>query len=148
MARRRNATGVQLGEQVARAMILQGAAWVFAEHGVRAAKVEHLLEASGVSRRTFYRLYQSKEGALMALYRLGTDGLIAACKLAVREEKQPLRKLERCIDVHLRNAQQLGRLVYVLGGEAQRLESPLHARRMEVQETIVGLMAAHAPPHD
>jgi len=147
MARPRNATGIQLGEQVARGLIVQGAALVFAEHGVRAASVQHILEASGVSRRTFYRLYQNKEDVMMALYRFGTHGLLAACKLVIRDETGPMQTLERCIDVHLRNAQQLGRIVYVLGGEAQRLESPLHARRMEVQEAIVALMIQHAPRH-
>ena len=28
----------------------------------------------------------------------------------------------------------MGRLVYILGGEAQSLESPLYARRMEVHD--------------
>jgi len=147
MGRPRNATGIQLGERMARSLILQGAAFVLAEHGVRAASVELLLEASGVSRRTFYRLYQNKEDVMMALYRFGTDGLIAAFELAIREETEPLRVLERCIDVHLRNAQQLGRIVYVLGGEALRLESPLHARRLEVQEAVVALMVQNAPTH-
>ena len=33
----------------------------------------------------------------------------------------------------------MGSLVYVLGGEAQSLESPLHARRMEVHELLVAM---------
>lgn len=127
---------------IGRAMILQGAAGVFAELGVRAASVTDLLEAAGVSRRTFYRHFGSKEDVMVALYRLGTDALLDACRAAIHEESDPLRQLERCIDAHLRNARQLGRLVFVLGGEAQNHESALHARRMEVHETLVSLLAS------
>jgi AcrR family transcriptional regulator len=125
-------------------MILQGAASVFAEHGVRAASVEHILAAAAISRRTFYRLYGSKEDVAVALYRMGTDRLVEACRLAVSEESDPLRQVERCIDAHLRNARDFGRLVFVLGGEAQRHESSLHAPRMQVHETLVSLLAAGA----
>jgi AcrR family transcriptional regulator len=132
---------VQLGEESARALILTGAARVFAERGLRAPSVEDLLVAAGVSRRTFYRLYGNKEDVAAALYRFGTERLLAACRLAVAEEADPLRRLERCIDAHLANAREFGRLVFVLGGEAQRHESALHARRMEVHETLVALLS-------
>jgi AcrR family transcriptional regulator len=141
-ARAPGATGVQLGEASARARILQGAARVFAKHGVRAASVAQILAAAAISRRTFYRLYGSKEDVALALYRVGTDRLVDACSLAVSEESDPQRQIERCIDAHLRNAREFGRLVFVLGGEAQRHESALHARRMQVHDTLVALLAA------
>lgn len=133
-------SGVQLGEATVRARILQGAASVFAERGVRLASVEDLLKASGISRRTFYRFYESKEDVMDALYRLGTEALLDSCRLAVAEETDPLRQIERCIDAHLNNARGLGRLVFVLGGEAQRHESSLHARRMEVHDELARLL--------
>jgi hypothetical protein len=43
--------------------------------------------------------------------------------------------------VHLDTARDQGRLVFVLGGEAQRRESPLHARRMEVHRALVELIS-------
>jgi hypothetical protein len=78
---------------------------------------------------------------LFALYRLGTDELLRACRSALAKETDPLRQVEACIDAHLRNAREYGRLMFVLGGEAQRHESPLHARRMEVQAELVTLLA-------
>lgn len=126
-------------------MILQGAATVFSERGVRAVSVEDILKAAGISRRTFYRLYQSKEDVVMALYQLGTDRLLEACKLALREESDPVRQLERCIDAHLRNARSFGRLVFVLGGDAQNHESILHAHRMEVHQTLVSFLSSETP---
>jgi AcrR family transcriptional regulator len=138
-------SGVQLGEAKARALILRGAAAVFADRGVRAASVEDLLAAAGVSRRTYYRLYQSKEDVAVALYHLGTEGLLDACRQAVSRETEPLKQLQGCIDAHLRNAHDLGRLVFVLGGEAQRLESSLHARRMEVHDVLVAMLHEGTP---
>lgn len=142
--RARSAPGVQLGEQTARAMVLQGAAKLFAELGVRAPSVEDLLAASGISRRTFYRLYDGKEAVLVALYELGTEQLLDACRRAMREERELLRQLERCIDAHLENAREHSRLVFVLGGEAQRQESALHARRMHVHDELTEMLAASA----
>jgi AcrR family transcriptional regulator len=140
VARAPGPSGVQLGEESVRALIVQGAAAVIAKRGVRASSVDDILNASGISRRTFYRFYQNKEDVLVGLYRLGTDELLSACRRAVAEHSDPVRQLEGCIDAHLRNASELGRLMFVLGGEAQRHESPLHARRMEVHAELVSLL--------
>jgi AcrR family transcriptional regulator len=126
-------------------MILRGAATVFAERGVRAASVEDILGAAEISRRTFYRLYASKEEVMVSLYRLGTDLLLEKCRAAVAQEEDLLRQVEGCIDAHLGNARDFGRLIFVLGGEAQRPESLLYARRIEVHETLVSLIGAGLP---
>jgi AcrR family transcriptional regulator len=143
-AKRRGIPGVRLGEPVVRAMILQGAAKVFAARGVRLAGVDDILEASRISRRTFYRVYESKEDVLLALYRLGTERLVDACRVALDHDDDLLRQAERCIDAHLHTAREQPRLVFVLGGEAQRQESLLHARRIEVHETLASMMHARA----
>lgn len=135
----RRATGVQLGSDVARNMIMFGATRVFAMKGFRGVSVEDLLEASQVSRRTFYRFFKSKEDVALAMYTLGTSSLLEACRRAITNEKDLITQLERCVDIHLGNARSMGRLVYVLGGEAQSLESPLHARRMEVHDLLVSM---------
>lgn len=112
--------------------------------GVRAPSVEDLLRASGVSRRTFYRLYAGKEAVVAALYTFGTEMLLDACRRAAQRERDLPALVERCIDAHLDNARGNGRLVFVLGGEAQRQESALHARRLQVHDEIVELLAASA----
>jgi AcrR family transcriptional regulator len=146
-ARPRAASGVQLGEESARAMVLHGASQVFRERGVRMATVEDILTAAGVSRRTFYRLYDGKEEVMVALYQIGTERLLEACRNAVSKERDPVHQAERCIDAHLRTAREQGRLVFVLGGEAQRRESRLHVRRIEVHEILTDLLAAGASAH-
>jgi AcrR family transcriptional regulator len=140
----RNVSGVQLGEDVVRAMILQGAAKVLAARGVRATGVEDVLEASRVSRRTFYRMYGSKEDVMLALYRIGTERLLQECRTALDEESDPLRQVELCIEAHLRTARDQSRLMFVLGGDAHHQESSLYARRIEVHEALAAMMAARA----
>lgn len=132
--------GVQLGEDVARSMIIAGGARVFAAKGIRAASVEDLLEASNVSRRTFYRMFESKEDVALALYNFGTTRLVENWRLALASSTETFTQWARCIDVHLQNAATMGRLIFVLGGEATRQESPLHTRRMEVHDILVDLV--------
>jgi AcrR family transcriptional regulator len=149
MARKpaRGSTGVQIGEAQARGMVLHGGAMVFADKGARQASVEDILAAARISRRTFYRLYAGKDDVMLALYRMGTDRLVDEC-LRAAGEPDVLRRVERFVDAHLAAARFLGRLIFVLGGEAARQESPLHARRMEVHQQLVTLMARDLPEVD
>lgn len=141
------ASKAPMSELSARTRILQGAATVFADMGVRATSVEDILKAAGVSRRTFYKAYDSKEAVMVELYRMGTDSLLGACMIAVSEGKTPLERIRGCIDAHLRSARHFGRLVFVLGGEAHRYESLLHARRMEVHEALASLFVTATAGH-
>jgi AcrR family transcriptional regulator len=147
-AKPRGATGVQIGEQQARGMVLQGASIVFYAKGARAASVEDILEASRISRRTFYRLYESKDDVLLALYKMGTDRLIGECERIAKEKSDPIDIVAGFIEAHLRNAGQLGRMVFVLGGEASRQESILHPARMEAHARLVEILKTTMPPHD
>jgi AcrR family transcriptional regulator len=113
---------------------------VFAEKGARLTSVEDILAASGVSRRTFYRFYDGKDDVLLALYELGTEGLLCACRSAVQGVSDARLRLERCVDVHLANARYLSRLMFVLGGEAQHHESRLHTRRAVVHAELEALL--------
>jgi AcrR family transcriptional regulator len=135
-------TGVQLGEPVVRGMVMMAAAKVFAEKGYRAVSVEDLLTRANISRRTFYKVFSSKDDVGLALYRFGTDGLVDACRRALVEDTDLLTRVLRCIDLHLHNAATMGRLIYVLGGEASHQDSPLFAVRMAVHERLVEMLQA------
>lgn len=132
--------GAQLGEDVARNMIIAAGARVFASKGIRDTSVEDLLEAAHVSRRTFYRMFDSKEDVALALYVFGTTQLIGRWKQAIASATGTLDIFSRCIDVFIQNAATVGRLIFVLGGEATRQESPLHKRRMEVHDIFLEML--------
>src|SRR5262245_19591003 len=150
MARKtaRGATGAQIGEAHARGMIIQGRVMVLMCKGSGAASVEDSLEAGRISRRTFYRLYTGKDDVLLAIYRMGTDRLVAECQRGLTEEPDPRRYIERFIDAHLMNTRVFARLIYLLGGEAAWGESPLHAHRMKVHEQLVDMLAQGLPDAD
>jgi AcrR family transcriptional regulator len=132
--------GAQLGEDVARNMIIAAGARVFASKGIRETSVEDLLEAANVSRRTFYRMFESKEDVALALYVFGTTQLLDKWRRTIATTSDPLEQFSKCIDVFITNAMMMGPLIFVLGGEATRQESPLHRRRMEVHDTFVEMI--------
>ncbi|MEO8553916.1 MAG: hypothetical protein ABI678_28275, partial [Kofleriaceae bacterium] len=74
---------------------------------------------------------------------LGTASLLEGCRRAIAKDADLLSQLEKFVDIHLQNAKSVGRLIFVLGGEASRWESPLHARRMEVHEAITQMISEH-----
>ncbi len=133
---------MQLGESVVRAMVMTAAARLFAMHGYRAVSVEDLLEEAKVSRRTFYKVFDGKDDVALALYRYGTDALVDAGRRALSQDTDQVTRAMACVDLHLNNAARLGRLIYVLGGEASNQESPLFAARMAVHDRMVEILRA------
>ncbi len=67
-----------------RARLLEAVAQVVAERGYQATTVAEVVRAAGVSRTTFYALFDSKEQCLVEAYRHGVDVLIARIRAAVR----------------------------------------------------------------
>ncbi len=126
----------ELREHFAKNRILEGAALVFAKKGVRATTVEDILRAAGISRRTFYRFFSSKDDTLDALHRMTTALLFEKHRAAFAIQEPPLAKLVRMVDTSLTFACQNAALIRVLHGEAQRPGSPLAARRVEMLEEM------------
>ena len=55
--------------------------------------------------------------------------------------RTPIRwRSAACAEAHLGTAREMGRLVYVLSGEAQAPDTRLHARRQDVYARIIGLV--------
>src|SRR5690554_1916748 len=106
-----------------RAKILAGAMSVFAEHGTRVS-VQQILEVADGSRRTFYRFFSNREAVMLALYEFGTEFLLERCDASIQRAQTPAEVVASCIDAHLAGVSTLGRLIYVLGGEAQSPDSP------------------------
>ena len=127
-ARARGALGLHFRQT----NILRAAAVVFAKKGVNGATVEDLLQEAGVARRTFYRLFRSKEEVLVALFDVSCNILLEAIRKAVINAKEPFEKLERAVDVYLGFHRETSALLRVLEAEALRPGSLLAARRLEM----------------
>lgn len=124
--------GRPTGDYSAHAHILSGAAKVIGTKGLAACSVEDILEAAGVSRRTFYRFFRNKDEVFEALFEIGSRVLINSVHSAVEAAKTPLSKLEAGIGAFLEVQAEAGPLGAALMLEPLRPGSKLAARRREV----------------
>lgn len=113
-----------------RLRILEGAASVFGRHGYGATSVEMILEEAGVSRRTFYKAFRSKEDVLVVLFENAVDRLLSAVRKANEvagpsEAPRVIKALEAYIRVHA----DAGPLARVLLLEQFSPGSPLSKQR-------------------
>ena len=60
----------------ARSEILIHSMQVFAQRGLQRTTVQHLLDASDVSRRTFYKYFRNKMDVLESIYRIFVDNML------------------------------------------------------------------------
>lgn len=121
--------------------ILAGAAAAFTEKGIDGATVEDILVAAGVSRRTFYKVFQNKEDVLVALHRGLSELFLQGIHAAVASTRVGAERMERCVDVFLAAAQRTSGLMLQLQAEAQRRER-LAARRKAMFLELVELIQA------
>jgi AcrR family transcriptional regulator len=121
--------------------ILAGAASAFLEKGIEGATVEDILVAAGVSRRTFYKVFQNKEDVLVALHRGLSELFLQAIHAAVASTRAGSERMVRCVDVFLLAAQRSSGLMLQLQAEAQRRER-LSARRKAMFLELVELIQA------
>jgi AcrR family transcriptional regulator len=140
-------------EQLATAGILRAAIDVFSRHGFAATRVEDILEAANVARRTFYKHFSNKEDVLAAVYRLATNELTEAMRGAAGGDGDPLDAVYLAVDAYLDYHVANSRLVAVLVQQAVRTDSLLFAYRQRFREDLVQLLdvavrAATGERHD
>jgi AcrR family transcriptional regulator len=125
-----------------RERILLASGQVILARGVREASVKDILRVAGLSRRTFYQHFKSKDAAFEALYRQeGTDRLYHAMVEAMASTDDPGAKVLTGVDAFLLFEQTGGVLLAKLQSEALHPESALHPARLEVFGRLVGLVA-------
>ncbi|MEZ4372994.1 MAG: TetR/AcrR family transcriptional regulator [Polyangiaceae bacterium] len=126
-----------------RSRILAGTAIAIARHGLRESSVEHILEASRFSRRTFYKVFRSKESAVEALFATCAELLVIAVRTSVESAKTPAEKVIAAVDCYLELLELGGPLLIGLQAEAIRPDSPLAVHREFVFQALVGLLDLH-----
>lgn len=118
-----------MGTEQTRARIVTSAARVFAEQGIGPTTVQHLLEAGGVSRRTFYQYFQSKEDVLAAVYEAVVGALEQRVAHRISATPDPVQKVTSTVDEWLDVQTEGGAFFVALQAEAVRPDSLLHPRR-------------------
>jgi AcrR family transcriptional regulator len=126
-----------------RSRIIGKAAGVFGKRGAADTTVEDILVAAGVSRRTFYRFFQSKEDVLDALHEIGCNMLIGAARQVASLPGDPIERLKRALEAYLEYHVTVGAgVMYVVQGESMRAGSKLGPRRRAFLDTMVEMFGA------
>jgi AcrR family transcriptional regulator len=127
-----------LSTRLAQGGIVSSAAKVFARLGFAATRVEDLLDGAGVSRRTFYKYFTSKEDVLSAVYDVATGELLRSLR-ALRAEA-PFEVMGRGLDVYLDYHVENAALLKVLVEQAIRSDSPLADARRRFRAEVAALI--------
>jgi AcrR family transcriptional regulator len=130
------------GRAHARTEILIHSIAVFSRRGLDRTTVQDLLDAAGISRRTFYKYFRNKFDVLESIYQISVENMI----LRFRREAERARSVADVIgntcniyfDYHL----SLGPIIRLMMEEARRADSVLAPHRATAYETVAGVMQA------
>jgi len=148
-ARRSDVASIALTTRLAQGGIVAAAVEVFARLGFAATRVEDILEAAHVARRTFYKYFGGKEDVLAAVYDLATSELIKAMRSAEGANQrrdgrsgaaEALDAIRRGLDVYLDYHVVNAPLVRVLVEQAIRSDSPLAPARRRFRADLTRLL--------
>jgi AcrR family transcriptional regulator len=125
-----------------RRTLVEAAAYVFAHEGYASASVASILDASGLSRGTFYRHFQDLREVFLAAQKNASDVLFARLEAAFRAQAAPADKLRACVQAYLQFCLEHGDLSRVFHREA-RVSGPEYAElRRRSLDRVAGLLRA------
>lgn len=125
----------------ARSEILVHSIPVFAQRGVNRTTVQHLLDAAGISRRTFYKYFRNKVDVLENIYRVFVENMILRFQQQV-ERSGPLREIiANTINIYFDYHVSMGPVIYLMMEEARRSGSALAPHRQKGQDAAVQILS-------
>jgi AcrR family transcriptional regulator len=120
--------------------ILAAAIEIFTKKGLDATRVEDLLVAAKVARRTFYRHFRSKEDVLVMLYEFASSELLTLVGRAIETTGDPLEAIHMGADVYLDYHSSNAALLRVMVEQSLRSESQLAPLRRLFRERLIGML--------
>lgn len=125
----------------ARSAILAAATKVFSQKGIGPTRVEDLLLAANIARRTFYKYFASKDEVLAALYEVWTAELLKAIEdVRKLHPNAPFAGIRAGIDIYLGFYRSAPRALRELVELAMQSDSLLAPRRAWLREQVVALL--------
>lgn len=123
--------------------IFLGAAKAFADLGYEATRVEDILAASRVSRRTFYKLFRSKEAVFEALFAYGGAAVDSAMVMATAQAgSERSRRIEAAVAALFESLDDFGPVCAAMLIEARKPESHFAPLRERVFRRFEQLLQA------
>jgi AcrR family transcriptional regulator len=132
----------KLSESSVRERILYGAASAFGRLGYASTRVEDIVLESGVSRPTFYKLFESKDDVFIVLSERHHRTIRERLSQAFASVEDPLEQLDRAIESFLRWRAELGPVGRVLDLEARSPATLLEDQRSRTLAHVIGLVQA------
>lgn len=126
--------------KVQRARLLDAMARVVAEVGYEETSVERVLVQAGVSRRTFYELFDDREDCFLAAY---DDAMARAFRVvteAYLECDAPEQRIEAALEAYLRFCAQEPHLARMCIVEVFAAGSKARERRAQAMDRMAGLL--------
>lgn len=115
---------------------------VFARRGLERTTVQHLLDAAGISRRTFYKYFRNKLDVLECIYQILVENMM----LRFRKEAEKGATLDEVIrhtcDIYFDYHLSLGPIIRLMMEEARRGDSVLAPHRDRAYDAVARVMQA------
>jgi TetR/AcrR family transcriptional regulator len=124
----------------ARDVILRGAAEAFGRLGYARTSVQDILQAAGVSRRTFYRVFRSKDDVFHVLFDQSVEAALQLISHAVARAATPAGKMAAGLQAYLGAHLAIGPLARVLLLEQFPPGSTFGRRREAAVEAFIQLI--------
>jgi AcrR family transcriptional regulator len=121
---------------------------VFARLGIAETRVEDILAAANIARRTFYRYFSGKDEVLAALFAVWTAELVRAVEDARARSDDPLGGIRAGIDLYLGFYRSGPPVLRELVALAMSSTSPLAPRRRWLRGEVVRLLDQAVREHD
>ncbi len=125
-----------------RSRLLQAMAHLASAKGVAATTIADLVAEAGVSKRTFYEHFGSKEACFLALYRAASASALRTLREAVRPERPWQDQVERALDAYFAHLACTPGLVHALFVEIHHLGPEGLRVRREVLRQLADFMLA------
>ncbi|MGB1221791.1 MAG: TetR/AcrR family transcriptional regulator [Alcanivoracaceae bacterium] len=124
----------------ARSEILVHAIGVFARRGLERTTVQHLLDAAGISRRTFYKYFRNKLDVLESIYEISVTNMILRFRREVERSQTVNDVIHNMCHIYFDYHLSLGPIIRLMMEEARRADSVLAPHRARAYETVANVM--------
>ncbi|WP_235902106.1 TetR/AcrR family transcriptional regulator [Alcanivorax sediminis] len=115
---------------------------VFAQRGLQRTTVQHLLDASDVSRRTFYKYFRNKMDVLESIYRIFVDNMLLHFHKEVKQAGSANDIIRNTTKVYFEYHVSMGPIIKLMMEEARSSTSALAPHRMRAQSIASEVLTA------